>query len=130
MSSKPTCCFRDVCIAEAKHVGIPWNDRYIECASVLDLLLHPAAYDVIVPENMFGDILSDRRISRRRLGMLPSANNREQNASLNRPRECTHNWPGKISQTRCSDFESAAMLLDYIGDPSSQDEWIRRLTFS
>jgi len=111
--------FRDVCIAEAKHVGIPWNDRYID-ALCLDLLLHPAAYDVIVTENMFGDILSDAAAYLvGGLGMLPSANIGEQNALFEPVHGSAPDIAGKNIANPVAAIRSAAMLLDYIGDPSS-----------
>ena len=72
--------FRDICVHAANAEGVEWKERFID-ALCLDVLLHPAAYDVIVTTNMFGDILSDvAAYLVGGLGMLPSANIGEHHA--------------------------------------------------
>ena len=66
--------FRDICLTEAKTAGISCNDKYID-ALALDILQHPASYDVVVTTNIFGDILSDMASYLvGGLGLIPSAN--------------------------------------------------------
>lgn len=57
----------------AEHVGVELKHLYVDnCA--MQLCLNPAQFDVIVTENMFGDILSDQAsVLGASLGMLPSA---------------------------------------------------------
>ena len=81
--------FRDICTAEAKAAGVTFNDKFID-ALALDLLLHPAAYDVVVTTNIFGDILSDvASYLVGGLGLAPSANIGDRVRPLRTgPREC------------------------------------------
>lgn len=55
-------------------------------AAAMKLITNPAQFDVIVTENMFGDILSDEAsVLTGSLGMLPSASLREDNVGLYEP---------------------------------------------
>ncbi|MEN6610367.1 MAG: isocitrate/isopropylmalate dehydrogenase family protein [Methanoregulaceae archaeon] len=111
--------FRDIARGEADMVGVPWNERFID-ALCLDVLMHPAAYDVIVTENMFGDILSDvSAYLVGGLGMLPSANIGERNALFEPVHGSAPDIAGKNLANPVAAVRSAAMLLDYIGDPDS-----------
>jgi methanogen homoisocitrate dehydrogenase len=111
--------FRDICLAEAKKANVPCNERFID-ALCLDLLLHPAAYDVVVTENMFGDILSDAAAYLvGGLGMLPSANIGERNALFEPVHGSAPDIAGKNIANPVAAVRSAAMLLEYIGDASS-----------
>jgi len=65
--------FREVCIAAAAEAGVPVREKFID-ALCLDVLQHPGEYDIVVTENMFGDILSDEAaMLTGSIGMLPSA---------------------------------------------------------
>ncbi|MDD1718992.1 MAG: NAD-dependent isocitrate dehydrogenase, partial [Methanoregulaceae archaeon] len=111
--------FRDICIGEAKNAGIPYNDRYID-ALCLDLLMHPAAYDVVVTENMFGDILSDvAAYLVGGLGMLPSANIGDRHALFEPVHGSAPDIAGKDIANPVAAIRSAALLMRHIGDEPS-----------
>jgi methanogen homoisocitrate dehydrogenase len=108
--------FRDICIAEAKTAGVSFNDRFID-ALALDILQHPAAYDVVVTTNIFGDILSDvASYLVGGLGMVPSANIGDRHALFEPVHGSAPDIAGKNIANPIAAIRSAAMLLDYVGD--------------
>jgi len=110
--------FRDVCTTEAKEAGIEFNDRFID-ALALDLLQHPAAYDVVVTTNIFGDILSDvASYLVGGLGLAPSANIGDRHALFEPVHGSAPDIAGKNIANPIAALRSAAMLLSYLGDYS------------
>lgn len=108
--------FRDICAAEAKKAGISFRDRFID-ALALDVLQHPAAYDVIVTTNIFGDILSDvASYLVGGLGLVPSANIGDRHALFEPVHGSAPDIAGKNLANPIAAIRSAAMLLDYLGD--------------
>lgn len=108
--------FRDICSSEAKAAGIPFNDRFID-ALALDILQHPAAYDVIVTTNIFGDILSDvASYLVGGLGLVPSANIGDRYALFEPVHGSAPDIAGKNIANPIAAIRSAAMLLEYLGD--------------
>jgi methanogen homoisocitrate dehydrogenase len=108
--------FRDICISEARATGIPFNDKYID-ALALDLLQHPAAYDVVVTTNIFGDILSDvASYLVGGLGLIPSANIGDRYALFEPVHGSAPDIAGSNIANPIAAIRSAAMLLEYLGD--------------
>jgi len=108
--------FRDTCTAEARAAGIAFNDRFID-ALALDILQHPAAYDVIVTTNIFGDILSDvASYLVGGLGLAPSANIGDRHALFEPVHGSAPDIAGKNIANPVAAIRSASMLLDYLGD--------------
>ncbi len=108
--------FREICLAEAKAAGIPFNDRFIDALS-LDLLQHPKNYSVIVTTNMFGDILSDvAAYLVGGLGLVPSANIGDRYALFEPVHGSAPDIAGKDIANPIAAIRSAAMMLDYLGD--------------
>jgi methanogen homoisocitrate dehydrogenase len=114
--------FRDICIAEAKAAGIPYNDKFIDALS-LDLLQHPKKYHMVVTTNMFGDILSDvASYLVGGLGLVPSANIGDRFALFEPVHGSAPDIAGKDLANPIAAVRSAAMLLDYLGDKSGSTE--------
>ncbi|AGB03581.1 isocitrate/isopropylmalate dehydrogenase family protein [Methanoregula formicica] len=110
--------FRDICNSEAQKAGIECNDRFID-ALALDLLQHPAAYDVVVTTNIFGDILSDvASFLVGGLGLAPSANIGDRYALFEPVHGSAPDIAGKNIANPIAAIRSAAMLLEYLGDSS------------
>lgn len=108
--------FRDICTAEATAAGITFNDKFID-ALALDILQHPAAYDVIVTTNIFGDILSDvASYLAGGLGLAPSANIGDRYALFEPVHGSAPDIAGKNLANPIAAIRSAAMLLAYLGD--------------
>jgi methanogen homoisocitrate dehydrogenase len=108
--------FRDICIAAAKTAGVSFNDKYID-ALALDILQHPASYDVVVTTNIFGDILSDMASYLvGGLGLIPSANIGDRHALFEPVHGSAPDIAGRNSANPIAAIRSAAMLLEYLGD--------------
>ncbi|MFA5331229.1 MAG: isocitrate/isopropylmalate dehydrogenase family protein [Methanoregula sp.] len=108
--------FRDICIAEVKDTGISCNDKFID-ALALDVLQHPAAYDVIVTTNIFGDILSDvASYLVGGLGLVPSANVGDRYALFEPVHGSAPDIAGKNIANPIAALRSASMLLSHLGD--------------
>jgi len=108
--------FREVCIGVAKESGVSFREKFID-ALCLDLLQHPQDYDVIVTENMFGDILSDvAAYLVGGLGMLPSANIGDRSSLFEPVHGSAPKHAGKNTANPIAAIRSGAMLLDHLGD--------------
>ena len=112
--------FRDICIAEAKAAGISYNDKFIDALS-LDVLQHPASYDVVVTTNIFGDILSDvASYLVGGLGLVPSANIGERYALFEPVHGSAPDIAGKNLANPVAALRSAGMLLTHVGDAEGE----------
>ena len=113
--------FRDICLAEAKAAGVSYNDKFID-ALALDILQHPASYDVVVTTNIFGDILSDSTSYLvGGLGLVPSANIGDRYALFEPVHGSAPDIAGKNIANPIAALRSAGMLLAYCGDtPGSE----------
>ncbi len=108
--------FREICIEEATDAGVKWDAAFID-ALTLDVLMHPARYDVIVTTNMFGDILSDAAgYLVGGLGLLPSANIGDRHALFEPVHGSAPDIAGTDRANPVAAVRSAAMLLDHAGD--------------
>jgi 3-isopropylmalate dehydrogenase len=102
----------------ARHPQVKARHHYID-ATALDLVRKPWAFDVLVTENMFGDILSDQAAALvGGMGMAPSADIGDAHAVF---QPCHGSAPdihgqGKANPTAC--FLSAAMMLDWLAERS------------
>lgn len=96
----------------ADHTDIEYDTMYVDNAA-MQLVRNPAYFDVVLTENMFGDILSDEAsVITGSLGTLPSASIGEK-TSLYEP---VHgSYPQAAGQNRANPIAtilSAAMLLE------------------
>lgn len=109
--------FRDIFEERAKHrPGLTAEAAYVD-AVALNMVRNPWIYDVMVTENMFGDILSDLGAALMGgMGFAPSADIGLHHAVF---QPCHGSAPdiagaGKANPTAM--FLSAAMMLDWLGD--------------
>ena len=108
--------FRDICLAEAQAADVSVNDKFIDALS-LDVLQHPAAYDVVVTTKIFGDILSDvASYLVGGLGLIPSANIGDRHALFEPVHGSAPDIAGKDCANPIAAIRSAAMLLTHLGD--------------
>ena len=108
--------FRELFDAEAaKHPDLEADHAYVD-AVALWMVQKPWAYDVMVTENMFGDILSDLGAGLMGgLGMAPSADIGQDHAVF---QPCHGSAPDIAGQGKANPFAmilSAAMMLDWLG---------------
>jgi 3-isopropylmalate dehydrogenase len=101
-----------------RHPAIKARHHYID-ATALDLVRKPWEFDVIVTENMFGDILSDQTAALvGGMGMAPSGDIGDEHAMF---QPCHGSAPdicgqGKANPAAC--ILSAAMMLDWLAERS------------
>jgi len=102
----------------ARHPGVEARHHYID-ATALDLVRRPWDFDVLVTENMFGDIISDQTAALiGGMGMAPSGDIGDAHGLF---QPCHGSAPdiagqGKANPTAC--ILSAAMMLDWLAERS------------
>jgi 3-isopropylmalate dehydrogenase len=105
----------------ARHPGVQARHHYID-ATALDLVRRPWDFDVLVTENMFGDIISDQTAALiGGMGMAPSGDIGDKHGLF---QPCHGSAPdiagqGKANPTAC--ILSAAMMLDWLAERSRND---------
>jgi 3-isopropylmalate dehydrogenase len=106
----------------ARHPRIQARHHYVDAAA-LDLVRKPWTFDVVVTENMFGDILSDEAAALvGGMGMAPSADIGDEHALF---QPCHGSAPdihgtGKANPTAC--ILSAAMMLDWLAERAPNED--------
>ena len=97
------------------HIDITASHIYVDAAA-LQLVRQPWAFDVLVTENMFGDILSDLGAGLMGgMGMAPSADIGDNHAVF---QPCHGSAPDIVGQGKANPtamFLSGAMMLDWLG---------------
>jgi isocitrate/isopropylmalate dehydrogenase len=93
---------------------IEWEDRIID-ATAMQLVLDPNRFDVLVMENMFGDILSDLMAGLvGGLGFAPAGNIGDEGAMFEAVHGSAPDIAGKGVANPTSLLLSACMLLDHV----------------
>ncbi|NJN33822.1 MAG: 3-isopropylmalate dehydrogenase, partial [Saprospiraceae bacterium] len=84
--------------------------------AAMQIIVNPKQFDVILTENMFGDIISDEAsVITGSLGLLPSASIGENTGMFEPIHGSYPQATGKDIANPCAAILSAAMLLDYFG---------------
>lgn len=116
-----------------RHVGVLWQDVYEEIASGFDSLEHdhlfvdaaayelvrnPGRFDVVVTENLFGDVLSDLAAALQGgLGLAASANLHPGRTSMFEPvHGSAPELAGKGTANPLAALASFALLLGWVGE--------------
>lgn len=102
----------------AEYPEIEREAFYVD-AMALDMVLHPARYDVIVASNLFGDILSDLAAAFvGGLGLAPSANLHPGRPGLFEPvHGSAPDIAGKDQANPLAAIMTAALMLEQLGFP-------------
>jgi isocitrate dehydrogenase (NAD+) len=104
---------------------IEWEDRIID-ATAMQLVLDPYRFDVLVMENMFGDILSDLMAGLvGGLGFAPAGNIGPDAAMFEAVHGSAPDIAGKGVANPTALILSACLMLEHIGQPMIADR-IRR----
>ncbi len=99
----------------AAHPDIEADHAYVD-ATALNLVRRPWDYDVIVTENMFGDILSDLGAGLvGGMGMAPSADIGDDHALFQPSHGSAPDIAGQGKSNPTAMILSAAMMLDWLG---------------
>src|SRR6185503_9660161 len=121
--------FRSVFDAVAKEFPEVKTDRIYVDAAALYLVQRPQTFDVIVTENMFGDILSDLAAGLiGGMGMAPSADIGDDCAVFQPSHGSAPDIAGKGIANPIATILSAAMMLEWLDHPETAKgaERIRR----
>lgn len=130
--SMTTGLFRDVCVEVGKqYPDVEIGDEHVDAMAAL-LVRRGADFDVVVTENMFGDILSDLTAELSgSLGTAPSVNASEFKAMAQAAHGAAPDIAGRNRANPTALFLSAAMLLEWLGEKNDQqflDRAARRIT--
>jgi isocitrate dehydrogenase (NAD+) len=99
--------------------AIQFEDRIID-ATAMQLVLDPYRFDVLVMENMFGDILSDLMAGLvGGLGFAPAGNIGDDGAMFEAVHGSAPDIAGKGIANPTGLLLSACMLLDHVGQPAT-----------
>jgi 3-isopropylmalate dehydrogenase len=99
--------------------GLETERLYVDAAA-LYLVTNPGRFDVVVTENMFGDILSDLAAGLvGGMGMAPSADIGEKSAVFQPSHGTAPDIAGKGVANPVATILSAAMMLDWLGYPET-----------
>ena len=113
--------FRKIFYEVAKHYDIPADHAYVDIMS-LNLLCKPWDYDVLVTENMFGDILSDLGAGLiGGMGYAPSADIGDKHAVFQPCHGSAPDIAGQGLANPTAMFLSAAMMLDWLAEKHADD---------
>jgi 3-isopropylmalate dehydrogenase len=118
--------WREVVTAMAKsETDIELECMYVDNAA-MQIILNPASFDVILTENMFGDILTDEAsVITGSIGMIPSASH-GQNCSLYEPIHGSYpQAAGKNIANPIATILSSAMMLETSFDMPKEANDIR-----
>ncbi|MEL7542937.1 MAG: isocitrate/isopropylmalate family dehydrogenase [Pseudomonadota bacterium] len=109
----------------AYHPDVQWDYSYVD-AQALDLIRRPWDADVLVMENMFGDILSDLGGGLvGGMGMAPCAEIGLEHALFQPAHGSAPDIMGKGIANPTATILSAAMMLDWLGETRSCPEAVR-----
>ena len=109
----------------ARHPDIARENTYID-AQALFLVQRPARFDVIVTENMFGDILSDLAAGLiGGMGMAPSGDIGDRHAVFQPAHGTAPDIAGKGIANPIAAILSAGMMLDWLGRRHENDALVR-----
>ena len=99
-----------------RFADVPVEHAYVD-AMALNLVMKPWAYDVLVTENMFGDILSDLIAALAGgMGMAPSADIGERYALFQPAHGTAPDIAGQGVANPTATILSAAMMLDWLAE--------------
>lgn len=100
----------------ARHPGIEARKHYID-ATALDLVRKPWMFDVMVTENMFGDIISDETAALvGGMGIAPSGDIGDEHALFQPCHGSAPDIAGQGKANPTATILSAAMMLDWLAD--------------
>ena len=118
--------FRDVCLeVAAEYPEVSVNDFHID-AMTMHLVRRANKFDVIVTENMFGDILSDLAGEvAGSLGIAPSINSSETHAMAQASHGSAPDIAGKNIANPIAMILSSAMLLRWLGRKFGDDKLLQ-----
>jgi isocitrate dehydrogenase (NAD+) len=114
--------FLDCCRAVAKEYPELTYDEMIVDNTCMQLVLDPTRFDMLLLENLYGDIVSDLCAGFiGGLGMAPGANIGEHEAMFEAVHGSAPDIAGKNMANPMALILSGAMMLDHLGEPQAAD---------
>lgn len=114
--------YRKIFYEVAQEYTAPADHAYVD-ATAMNLITRPWDFDVMVTENMFGDILSDQAAALvGGMGYAPSADIGDQYAVFQPCHGTAPDIVGKDLANPTAMFLSGAMLLDWLADKHSDNQ--------
>jgi 3-isopropylmalate dehydrogenase len=108
-----------------RHPGISSGHHYVD-ATALDFVRRPWTFDVLVTENMFGDILSDLAAGLiGGMGMAPSADIGDAHGMFQPCHGSAPDIAGQGKANPTAALLSAALMLDWLGERHNDDRLMR-----
>lgn len=105
----------------AEYPDVEMDFLFVDNAA-MQLILNPKRFDIILTENMFGDIISDEgSVIGGSIGLLPSASVGEKTAMFEPIHGSYPQAKGKKIANPMASILSAAMMLDYLGEKTAAD---------
>jgi 3-isopropylmalate dehydrogenase len=105
----------------ARHPGVAAHHHYVD-ATALDLVRKPWMFDVMVTENMYGDILSDQAAALvGGMGMAPSGDIGDAHGLFQPCHGSAPDIAGQGKANPTATFLSAAMMLDWLAERSGNE---------
>ncbi len=105
----------------SRHPGIAADHHYVD-ATALDLVRKPWSFDVMVTENMYGDILSDQAAALiGGMGMAPSADVGHDHGLFQPCHGSAPDIAGQGKANPTATILSAAMMLDWLAERSGNE---------
>jgi 3-isopropylmalate dehydrogenase len=106
----------------ARHPGVEARSHYVD-ATALDLVRRPWDFDVMVTENMFGDILSDQIAALiGGMGMAPSGDIGDAHALFQPCHGTAPDIAGQGKANPTATILSGAMMLDWLAERSGRTD--------
>jgi isocitrate dehydrogenase (NAD+) len=106
-------CAREVA---ARYPDIPYEERIVD-AACMQLVRDPSQFDVLLTENLYGDIVSDLTAGLvGGLGVVPGANLGEEYAVFEAVHGSAPDIAGRGLANPTAMILTAAMMLDYLGE--------------
>ena len=115
--------FLDCCRAVAKNYDEVTYDEIIVDNCCMQLVLDPTRFDMLLLENLYGDIVSDLCAGFiGGLGMAPGANIGEEGAVFEAVHGSAPDLAGKNLANPTALILSGAMMLDHLGEHEAADD--------
>lgn len=114
--------FREIFDEVASHYPDVETERIYVDAAALYLVQSPERFDVLVTENIFGDILSDLAAATvGGMGLAPSADIGDQHAVFQPAHGSAPDIAGQGKANPVATLLSVAMMLDWFGEPACRN---------
>ncbi len=108
-----------------KHPDIATDYSYVDAINV-SLILHPENYDVLVSENIFGDIISDMAAALvGGMGMAPSGDIGYEHAMFQPAHGSAPTLTGKNIANPIATILSGAMMLEWLGNKDGVEDMVK-----